>query len=167
MLTQEQAKAVLDARRAEDHKVGRPTLYNSELGKIICDKIANGMSFKQFDADPDMPRGSTIIDWYFDNAGGEFGEWYEKAQRTRLFAMAHETLDISDASQGDVTCDEYGNPRCDHEYVARSRLRVDTRKWLAAKLLHNMFGDRVEVDNKGNSCTPIINIGIKNKDDKS
>lgn len=35
---------------------------------------------------------------------------------------------------------EQGNRRCDAEFIARSRLRIDTRKWLASKLAPKIYG---------------------------
>ena len=53
-------------------------------------------------------------------------------ERTRLRKMADDILDIADES---------GDPH-------RSRLRVDTRKWLLSKALPKIYGDRLEVDAK-------------------
>ncbi len=32
----------------------------------------------------------------------------------------------------------------DHEHIQRSRLRVDARKWIAAKLLPKRYGDKLQ-----------------------
>jgi hypothetical protein len=44
-----------------------------------------------------------------------------------------------------VTTNEDGAQikRPDHEHINRARLRVDTRKWMAAKLAPKKYGDRV------------------------
>ena len=50
----------------------------------------------------------------------------------------------------------------DHENIQRSRLRVDARKWAAARLAPRKYGDRVEHDHKGAlnfQPTVLIQIG--------
>jgi hypothetical protein len=42
-----------------------------------------------------------------------------------------------------------GKTIVDHENIQRSRLRVDARKWAAARLAPKKYGDRVEHDHKG------------------
>ena len=43
-----------------------------------------------------------------------------------------------------MTADEDGKETVDHERIARSRLRVDSRKWVASKLLPKVYGDRLQ-----------------------
>jgi hypothetical protein len=40
----------------------------------------------------------------------------------------------------------------DREHVDRTRLRVDTRKWLLTKLKPQKFGDKVEQTHKGDTA---------------
>ena len=42
--------------------------------------------------------------------------------------------------------------------LAHRKLQVDTRKWLASKLKPKKYGDKLEVDNKGQLT---LNVGIK------
>jgi hypothetical protein len=50
-----------------------------------------------------------------------------------------------------------------HEHVLRSRLRVDTRKWLLSKLVPRTFGGRVENVVTGlNGQAPVLNVTIGN-----
>lgn len=136
--------------------------YSDELADTVCELIANGTSFKELDKIDGIPDSSTIIRWAFRNEGGTFSEKYNEAQKTRIYRLAHETLNIADDSQGDQTCDDYGNVKQDHEYVNRSKLRIDTRKWLASKLLHNIFGEKLEVVGKGDTAiVPTVNINVK------
>src|SRR5256885_4121940 len=53
----------------------------------------------------------------------------------RAEVWAEDMLEISDHTQEDKIFDEYGNEKVDHEHINRSRLRVDTRKWLLSKVL--------------------------------
>jgi hypothetical protein len=57
--------------------------------------------------------------------------------------LAEEIITIADDSSGDVIVDDDGNEQTNHERVARSRLRVDARKWYASKLAPKRYGDKV------------------------
>lgn len=35
---------------------------------------------------------------------------------------------------------------CDHDHVSRSRLRVDTRKWMLSKMLPKIYGDKTTTE---------------------
>src|SRR5258706_15510763 len=62
---------------------------------------------------------------------------YARAREERSDVLAREILEIADA------------PCADQVAVQRARNRIDTRKWLAAKLAPRKYGDRVEHDHKG------------------
>lgn len=69
--------------------------------------------------------------------------------------MAEEILEIADNGENDTYIDEHGNKRTDHDVVARSRLRVDARKWLASKMAPKRYGDKVETTVKGDNDNPL------------
>jgi len=56
--------------------------------------------------------------------------------------MFKEMLAIADDASKDVVMVD-GKPRVDNEIAARSRLRVDTRKWALSKLAPKKYGDKV------------------------
>ena len=58
--------------------------------------------------------------------------------------MTEDCLDIADDVTHDKTINKNGDEVCNNEAVNRSRLRVDTRKWLAAKLLPKIYGERLQ-----------------------
>jgi len=61
---------------------------------------------------------------------------------------------------GDYVKKEDGTLVVDHESIQRSRLRVDTMKWMASKLAPRKYGDRVEHDVKSNVSMPAILIQV-------
>ena len=72
---------------------------------------------------------------------------YARATEIRTEVMAQEIEDIADESQFDIyISDETGQEITNHEVIARSRLRVDTRKWLLSKMNPKKYGDKIEVD---------------------
>lgn len=121
--------------------VGRPTIYTEELGKRICDVVATraiGLNklCNMFDW---MPHKDTIHEWRWSNA--QFSDLYTKAKIAQAELMAEDCIDIADDSSQDVTYNKFGDEVCNTEFVNRARLRVDTRKWIAAKLLPKIYGD--------------------------
>jgi hypothetical protein len=54
-----------------------------------------------------------------------------------------------DDASGDYVTTSDGKTIVDHENIQRSRLRVDARKWAAARLAPKKYGDRVEHDHRG------------------
>lgn len=58
--------------------------------------------------------------------------------------FADEILEIADETGTDLTTDDKGKVTVEHEVVARSRLRVDARKWLMARLAPKKYGDKLQ-----------------------
>ncbi len=129
---------------------GRPTDYCKEMADLICERVAtHTIGLKQLcSMYEDLPVQSTINLWRFKHA--EFSEQYAQAKLMQADLLAEECLDIADDDSRDhkinpETGDEYLNT----EFVARSRLRIDTRKWLAAKLLPRQYGESKKEEDNG------------------
>ena len=124
-------------------KTGKPEFeYSDELAVEICDAISctSESLTKICERNPHFPKQDTIIKWRVRNS--EFSELYLAAKRSQAMFLADEIIAISDAAHGDVTTDEYGNEKINSEFVARSKLRIDARKWAAARLAPKIYGDR-------------------------
>lgn len=91
-----------------------------------------------------MPTQSTIFQWLFHNK--DFNEKYAQAREAWADAVFEEILEISDNSAQDTTTNERGTDVCDHEWIARSRLRVDTRKWALARMSPKKYGEKFTQD---------------------
>jgi len=74
---------------------------------------------------------------------------YARAKEEMAEHFAEEMLEIADDGSNDWIERELerGNviKVADHEHIARSRLRVDTRKWLMSKLLPKRYGETLDV----------------------
>ena len=84
--------------------------------------------------DAKMPAISSIMGWVFDGKHDEFSEQYTRAREAQAELWADEVVSISDEA---VTA-------ADNVKVQAARLRVDARKWVAAKLLPKRYGDKVQ-----------------------
>ena len=124
---------------------GRPPFpYTDELADHICTQLALGRPLAHILRDDGMPSITTIYKWIDERP--EFARMYARAREDQADTLADEILSISDDSTGDAEIDENGRRRMDAEFVARSRLRIDARKWVAAKLRPRRYGDRIEQD---------------------
>jgi hypothetical protein len=72
---------------------------------------------------------------------------YARAKEQQADLLAEEIIEIADDSSKDLQgYDDYNNPIENKEFVNRSKLRVDARKWVASKLKPKKYGDKLELD---------------------
>ena len=128
-------------------KVGRPSLYTQDLVDRILEKIADGLFLTHICADPAMPSCSTVFKWRLDHP--EFSEAYAHAREAAADKMVIETVAIADDGANDTYVDDEGQPRTDFDVIQRSKLRVETRKWLLARMAPKTYGDRIETVHSG------------------
>ena len=124
---------------------GRPSLYTPELAALICERLANGMTLREVCRDDAMPQESTVRQWAVTDYQG-FSAQYAKAREIGYQCMADETLDIADNARNDWmerNGEDDAGWQANGEHIQRSRLRVDTRKWLLSKVLPKVYGDKV------------------------
>jgi hypothetical protein len=134
---------------SEVKKIGRPTLYNDDLAKEICLKTAVSSSGlkKLCRENPHWPTSETILQWRWNNES--FSYQYTQAKQRQIESMMEDIIDISDdSSQDSITRvgkngEEY--EVCNSEFINRSRIRIDTRKWLASKLAPKIYGDKLNI----------------------
>lgn len=125
----------------EKLKAGRPTDYNDEIAARICELVAThtyGLErlCSMYD---ELPSKFTVNLWRYRHP--EFSTLYAQAKLVQADLLAEECLEIADNNSGDVRIDpQTGYEVCNTEFIARARLRVDTRKWLASKLLPKQYG---------------------------
>lgn len=68
-------------------------------------------------------------------------KWYDEAREMQAESFADDIIDISDETMNDWKTKENGDEVPDHEVINRSRLRVDSRKWLSGKWAPRRYGD--------------------------
>lgn len=102
-----------------------------------------------------MPEPATIYRWL--SADKEFCNRYTRAREDQADTLADQIIEIADDCSRDTISDDDGE-RANTEWINRSRLRVDARKWIAAKLKPKKYGDAI--DHKV-SVNPIsVNISL-------
>lgn len=127
---------------------GRPTDYTQETADIICERLADGESLRTICDDADMPARSTVFRWL--SLHKEFSDQYARAKEVQAEVLADELISIADDGRNDwmERKNEDGENigwRENGEALRRSALRIDTRKWVAAKLLPKKYGEKIAV----------------------
>lgn len=98
--------------------------------------------------DPQFPAARTLRGWIAENA--EFAAQYARAKELQIEHIAEQILEIADDDSEDAIFvggdDESGAGAKrvqNNEFIQRSRLRVDSRKWLLSKLNPKKYGDKI------------------------
>lgn len=107
-------------------------------------QCALGKSIKTISKDPSMPGFSTLWKWISEDE--EINKKYWLAKQVTADIYAEEIVDIADDGSNDWM--ESNDPKnagyaLNKENIQRSRLRVDARKWSAAKLMPKRYSERV------------------------
>lgn len=120
------------------------TSYTQKTADFICELIADGHSLREICKADDMPNRATVFKWLNDIEG--FSDQYARAREEQAETLADEIVSIADDGSNDTYVDENGNVRTEQDVIARSRLRIDARKWVASKLKPKKYGERLDVD---------------------
>lgn len=138
--------------------MGRPSLYTPELVEKLCELIASSADSvaRICSSHDDLPEPATVYRWLFRYP--EFREQYARAKELQQELLTEQMLDISDDGGNDTYETDEG-VRVNYDHIQRSKLRVDTRKWLASKLAPKRYGDKMqqEITNPDGSLAGSVN----------
>jgi hypothetical protein len=127
---------------------GRPTLYTPEIVETILARLASGETLRAICRGDGMPARPTVLLWVVQDREG-FSDRYASARETGYAEMADELVEIADDGSNDwMKSNRPNSPGYDlnGEHTSRSRMRLDTRKWLLSKALPKVYGERVAID---------------------
>jgi hypothetical protein len=147
-------------------KRGRRLTYTKATGDAICEHMSHGKTLREVCRMDNMPPAPTVRGWVLADVDG-FAEQYARARMLQAEAWADSIVEIADDGTGDIWTDENGNERTNSDVIQRSRLRVDTRKWLLAKLHPKQYGDKITTENQtldkdGNPTAPAVPAVVVN-----
>lgn len=100
----------------------------ADLMTRICARISKGESLTKICKEKGVPDFSTIMRWLADS--DELRDQYAGAREASADFYADEIVEIADTE---------ADPN-------RARVRIDARKWCAAKLKPKKYGDRTTLD---------------------
>lgn len=122
----------------------------------ICRYVSEGGTLAQFA----HLHGFWKMDvhrWITENP--ERNALYVKAREQRADKMVEEILTITDEEPEEMFYyDERGHKRVDYGAIAQKKLRVDTRKWIAAKFSPRNYGDRQVI--AGDPENPLVGAKV-------
>jgi hypothetical protein len=128
-------------------KMGRPSEFSEETVTAICGRMAQGETLSKVCTDPQMPAKNTVLRWL--EAHEDFRTRYARARQLLMDHWADLIIDIAWDDSRDAYVDAQGNKRWDHENIQRSRLKVDTLKWLMSKISPKRYGDKLALAAEG------------------
>ena len=129
-------------------KKSRVIEYSPELAYEICDLIARGESILNISKREGMPSNTTFYKWMREIE--EFKALVETAKEDQADTLFEEMIKIADDGSEDHVLDLEGNIIFVKENVQRSRLKVDTRKWVVSRLQPKKYGERASLDVNAN-----------------
>jgi hypothetical protein len=136
------------------------TKYTPEVTQKLLAFLANGKPLKTACLEKGMPAIDIVFDWM--RKYPDFKEAYILAKRESVDALVEEMLEIADDGKND-TYKEKGLIKTNWDVVERSRLRVETRKWLIGKLAPSRFGDKLDITSDGRALPAPIYGGKATK----
>jgi hypothetical protein len=107
-----------------------PVRFSEEIAEVILAGLRDGKSLRSICVGDDMPDESAVRMWA---EVSPFAERYEHARKIGYLRMADEMIEIADTEPD----------------AAKARNRIDVRKFMLAKMMPKVFGDRIELDHKG------------------
>lgn len=149
-----QKKAMEPVNAAPPSKRGAPTIKTRELVDAICTGISLGKSARAMCVETGISQ-RVLWNWLANDAA--LMQQYLRAKELCVDAYAEEIIEISDDGSKDTYTDEKGKEVMNREVIARSQLRIDARKWYAARLAPKKYGDKLlNMREDGDMGKPIV-----------
>jgi len=137
------AKKAVAAKKPKATKETKPLTAAQKLDlvgeAVLFEQVADGEYYQDIAQEHGVSRHA-LMNWL-----GSHEDIYAGAREARADKLAEDIITIADDTSRDTYIDENGKERTDSEVVARSRLRVDSRKWLASKMLPKKYGDKTTI----------------------
>lgn len=129
--------------------VGRPSTFSTELAENICLQITQGKSLYSICRQDGMPDMSTVYDWI--RKFPDFANRYSQARQDQADTLADEIMRISDELEHAT----------DPIQVQAARVRVEARRWIAARLKPSKWGDKVTTEISGPDGSPLPLVTVQ------
>ena len=119
--------------------MGRRTTFTAEVGRKICELLADGHSLLAISIMPEMPKISTLQGWAWN------ADWSDEScvvnyARARAL-QAHREFDELKDLEKDVK-DGKLDPRA-------GQVVMDAIKWRLSKMLPGVYGERTHIEHSG------------------
>ena len=135
---------------------GRKSEFSQDIADKICERIAAAESLRSICDSDEFPSAATVFKWLNDFPA--FSEQYARAKEESADAIFDEMMEIADNARNDWM-EQHGKDdvgyQLNGEHIQRSRLRVDTRKWILGKLKPKKYGDKISAELSGADGAPL------------
>ena len=148
---------------------GRPIEWTPEKKQNAIDeifqKITEGNSIRTILKENDnLPSRKTFLEWLAKDK--ELSSHYARICDVRADIIFDEMMDIADDGTNDYMTKQIGDgikmQVLNSEHIQRSKLRIDTRKWILSKMNPKKYSDKIDLTSDGNEIkqpTTVINLG--------
>lgn len=142
LVSRQDTEKIAAATAAPSRKRGAPTIKTPELLDAIFAGISLGKSARAMCVEVGI---SQRVLWNWLASDEELVRQYLRAKELCVDVYAEEIIEISDDGSRDTYIDEKGREVTNREVIARTQLRIDARKWYAARLAPKKYGDKLPV----------------------
>lgn len=119
---------------------GRPATYTEEIGELIANYLGDGMTLKAICEQDGMPTRMTVFRWE-----GKYPEFKAMLEAARAAYLEDKCVEMEKIAEGTPGCDhvtaENGDTKTIREVLDRSKLRIDTIKWILGKRLPKVYAE--------------------------
>ena len=122
------AARLIQAQFDGRHLAGREGGYCPHVARLICDRLALGMSLRQACALEGMPGETTVYGWLHRHA--DFLEAYGRARVLQAHRRFDQVWEIAEAA--------------DKEGAFLAKVRIDAARWQASRLAPTRYGLKAE-----------------------
>lgn len=145
----------------QDRKPGKEFTYTREVFENIIARVATGESVRSICKDEGMPSRDTFFVWLYRDPS--LADQYAHAKAISAYADEDELNEISDDGTNDWMekrnkDGEIVGWQLNGEAVQRSRLRVETRRWLMERRMPTRFGQKVDVNHGVQPDNPLSSL---------
>ena len=122
----------------------RRVRYTKKLGKFICEQIVQGKTLKAIcENDAELPTVVTIMKWA-TNPEHHFYPMYKEAREKAAELLVDDIVDLAD--------------NCHEDNVQKTKVQIETRKWIASKRLDEVYGDKSRVTGSGGDGEIVVRV---------
>jgi len=134
---------------------------------LICKELSSSnKSINTIIKEYNLPDYTTVRDWIRNDK--DFSHKYVCAKEDQADFLAEEIIEIADDNSQDTIDVDLGDgvvvQKENKEFINRSRLRIDARKWVASKLKPKTYGEKLDVTTKDNPINQVQIFQIPNNE---
>ena len=126
--------------------------YTRDVMEEICCGLANGKSLREVCREKGMPGEATVRYWVSKDIDG-CALAFQAAREVQAHRLAEEIIALADESPPVLE-----DGRVDQGWVTWQKMRIDSRKWKASRILPKEYGEHVSL--KGDTAAGGLNIRI-------